>query len=179
MAAHSEQFFNDFDFFAPEIANFRSPSGASPGSEGSRGVSRGGRVWIVSRKGSDFQGICARGKSPSRSLTYSASPTDQTLRRQRKQSVSALARCRQPRPQRAQRCVYSVHNRQLPLRRGAGGTEPRIPHATPCRLLCVSGARRGEKTTLHPVGRCAPDWRARVARPRLGSCVQGLALDCK
>ena len=56
MAAHSARFFNDLDFFAPEIANFRSPSGASLGSEGSRGVSRGGRVWIVSRKGSDFQG---------------------------------------------------------------------------------------------------------------------------
>ena len=82
MAAHSARFFNDLDFFAPEIANFRSPSGVSLGSEGSRGVSRGGRVWIVSRKGSDFQGnfrnpvflrgvrfpmefleICARGKS--------------------------------------------------------------------------------------------------------------------
>ena len=31
-------------------------SGASVGSEGSRGLSRGGTVWIVSRKGSDFQG---------------------------------------------------------------------------------------------------------------------------
>ena len=56
LAAHSARFFKDWDFFAPEIAIFRSFSGASVGSEGSRGVSRGGTVWTVSRRGSDFQG---------------------------------------------------------------------------------------------------------------------------
>ena len=44
------RFFNDFGIFALEIANFRSPAGASLGSEGSGGVTEGknaeGRVWI-------------------------------------------------------------------------------------------------------------------------------------
>ena len=64
---HKEHdYFNDFDFFAPEIAIFLWPAGASRGSEGSRevprgpegsrGERRGGRVWIFSQKGSNFQG---------------------------------------------------------------------------------------------------------------------------
>ena len=43
-------FFNDFGIFALEIANFRSPAGASLGSEGSGGVPRG----KVEKGGSGF-----------------------------------------------------------------------------------------------------------------------------
>ena len=55
-------FFNDFDFFAPEIANFCSPAGASLGSEGSRGVLRGKST----REGLDFlpKGVKFPGKFP-------------------------------------------------------------------------------------------------------------------
>ena len=35
------RFFNEIDFFAPQIANFRSPTGAALGSEGSQGAPRG------------------------------------------------------------------------------------------------------------------------------------------